>query len=223
MINRNNILIKQTEDGSHTLYNKELDETYHSTHGAIQEANHVFIMNGIEPILSKDISVLEVGFGTGLNVILTYNYAKKHNKNVRYTGLETFPLSKEIINQLNYSTEVPDFDLDVFSKIHQCVWNEENKINSLFLLNKINKPLQEFITTDKFDVIYYDAFGPRAQKEMWEKHLFEKLFGMLNSGGKLVTYCAMGQFKRDLKACGFTVESVPGPPGKREMTIGFKK
>jgi tRNA U34 5-methylaminomethyl-2-thiouridine-forming methyltransferase MnmC len=222
MIHNKNISIKQTEDGSHTLYNKELDETYHSTHGAIQEANHVFIINGIEAILAKEISVLEVGFGTGLNAILTYNYAKENNKKISYTGLETFPLSKEIITQLNYRYQVADFDLDVFSKMHKSIWNVENEIDLYFSLCKINKSLQEFIIEDKFDVIYYDAFGPRAQKEMWEKPLFEKLFEMLNSGGKLVTYCAMGQFKRDLKSCGFVVKSVPGPPGKREMTIGFK-
>jgi tRNA U34 5-methylaminomethyl-2-thiouridine-forming methyltransferase MnmC len=216
MIHNKNISIKQTEDGSHTLYNKELDETYHSTHGAIQEANHVFIMNGIEPILSKEISVLEVGFGTGLNAILTYNYAKENNKKIFYTGLETFPLSKEIINQLNYRYEVADFDLDIFSKMHKSIWNVENEIDLYFSLNKINKSLQEFLIEDKYDVIYYDAFGPRAQKEMWEKPLFEKLFEMLNTGGKLVTYCAMGQFKRDLKSCGFVVESVPGLQGKEK-------
>ncbi|MFT4695045.1 MAG: tRNA U34 5-methylaminomethyl-2-thiouridine-forming methyltransferase MnmC [Urechidicola sp.] len=222
MIHNNNISIKQTEDGSHTLYNKELDETYHSSHGAIQEAIHVFIKNGIDSIFSKEISVLEVGFGTGLNAILTHDYAKRDNKKISYTGLESFPLPKEIINKLNYRSEIPDFDLAIFNKMHKSIWNQNNIIDSHFGLNKINETLQEFITEDKYDIIYYDAFGPRAQKEMWEKYLFEKLFKMLNIGGKFVTYCAMGQFKRDLKSCGFVVECVPGPPGKREMTIGFK-
>lgn len=214
--------IQLTKDGSHTLYNQELNETYHSSHGSIQEANHVFIKNGIESIEKFEISVLEVGFGTGLNAILTYDYAKCNNKKITYFGLESFPLSKEIITQLNYKDEIPGFDLAVFSKMHKSTWNIENEIDSYFSLNKIHETLQKFTTKDKFDVIYYDAFGPRAQKEMWEKSLFEKLFAMLNEGGKLVTYCAMGQFKRDLKSCGYTVICVPGPPGKREMTIGYK-
>ncbi|MDB4088575.1 tRNA (5-methylaminomethyl-2-thiouridine)(34)-methyltransferase MnmD [Flavobacteriales bacterium] len=218
-----NIHIKLTEDGSHTLYNEKMNETYHSTHGAIQEANHVFILNGIRAVLNKDISILEVGFGTGLNAYLTYDFALKNNMNILYTGLETFPLSKEIINQLNYKSEIPNFDLEVFSEIHKSKWNIKNKIKSNFILNKVHVSLQDFTSNDKFDIIYYDAFGPRAQKEMWEKSLFEKLFKMLNIGGKLVTYCAMGQFKRDLKSCGFIVESVTGPPGKREMTIAYKK
>ena len=173
-----NIHIKLTEDGSHTLYNEKMNETYHSTHGAIQEANHVFILNGIRAVLNKDISILEVGFGTGLNAYLTYDFALKNNMNILYTGLETFPLSKEIINQLNYKSEIPNFDLEVFSEIHKSKWNIKNKIKSNFILNKVHVSLQDFTSNDKFDIIYYDALGPRAQKEMWEKSLFEKLFKM---------------------------------------------
>lgn len=217
-----NILIKETSDGSHTLYNKELDETYHSTHGAIQEAIHVFIQNGIRLIDKTNISILEVGFGTGLNAILTFNYSKKNNKKVSYVGLESYPLGKDIITQLNYKDEIPNFDLSIFSKIHKSEWNTEQEIEDNFSLLKDTHTLQEFKTERKFDIIYYDAFGPRAQKEMWEKNLFEKLFSYLNQDGILVTYCAMGQFKRDLKDCGFIVKCVPGPPGKREMTIAYK-
>ena len=219
----NNIIVQKTEDGSHTLYNQELDETYHSKHGAIQEANHVFILNGIQGLDAKEVSILEVGFGTGLNAILTYAFAKKNRVQIDYTGIESSPLSEDIIDQLNYKNEIKDFDLAIFNTMHSCNWNTNCKIDSHFSLIKSNIALQEYDTSKKFDVIYYDAFGPRAQKEMWEKSLFQKLYDMLNIGGKLVTYCAMGQFKRDLKFCGFVVNSVPGPPGKREMTVAYKK
>ncbi len=216
------ISLKETEDGSHTLYNETLDETYHSTHGAIQEARHVFIKNGLESCLLKEVSILEVGFGTGLNSILTCEYANKNEIAVNYTGLESFPLPMEIINQLNYKNEIVNFELEKFNAIHKSSWNEFNRIDPFFSVLKCDKKLQDFSTINKFDIIYYDAFGPRAQSEMWEKELFEKLYSFLNFNGKLVTYCAMGQFKRDLKSCGFVVESVPGPPGKREMTIAHK-
>lgn len=217
------ISIIKTKDGSHTLYNSVLDETYHSTHGSIQEANHVFIKNGIKQVNKHDLSVLEIGFGTGLNAILTYDYAKNNNIYIKYHCLETFPLSLDVINELNYKNEISEFDLSVFNKLHSSQWNNVIEINNIIQLNKYNISLQEYTSDNKFDVIYYDAFGPRAQKEMWEKPLFMKLFNMLKSGGRLVTYCAMGQFKRDLKACGYEVFSVEGPPGKREMTIAVKK
>ncbi|MGB1040542.1 MAG: tRNA (5-methylaminomethyl-2-thiouridine)(34)-methyltransferase MnmD [Flavobacteriales bacterium] len=214
--------IQSTKDGSHTLYIEELDETYHSTHGAIQEARHVFIENGIKLIYKSTVSVLEVGFGTGLNAILTQSYAENNQITVAYSGLETVPLNIDIIGKLNYVQELQNIQTDIFNDIHQVDWNSYQNISKHFKLNKIKSSIQEYEAKEKFDVIYYDAFGPRAQIEMWDIAIFEKLYGFLNTDGILVTYCAMGQFKRDLKTCGFEVKSVPGPPGKREMTIAIK-
>lgn len=215
--------IKITKDGSHTLYLEELDETYHSTHGAIQEAQHVFIENGIKFIEKLQIDVLEVGFGTGLNAILTQSYAENNKKNITYSSLETIPLNMEVISKLNYTKELQELDSKTFNYIHQVDWNSWQDISKYFKLNKIESSVQKYDTNQNFDIIYYDAFGPRAQIDMWHISIFEKLYKLLNQDGILVTYCAMGQFKRDLRTCGFEVKSVPGPPGKREMTIGIKK
>ncbi len=215
--------IKTTKDGSHTLFLEGMNETYHSTNGAIQEANHVFIKNGIKLIHKTEISVLEVGFGTGLNAILTCNYANENSILTNYVGLETVPLKIDLINKLNYLSENKELSKTDFVSIHNCEWEEPNLINDTFILTKMNIEVQNFKSQLKFDVVYYDAFGPRAQSEMWDKLIFKSLFNLINSGGKLVTYCAMGQFKRDLKEVGFSVECVPGPPGKREMTIAHKE
>ena len=217
------ILIQETKDGSHTLYNESLDETYHSTHGAVQEANHVFIDNGIKLIDKSDINILEVGFGTGLNAILTNNYAKENSVVINYIGLETIPLGMDLINKLNYLSENKYLSEDEFMNIHKCDWEIPSQINDSFSITKKNIKIQNFQSEHNFDLVYYDAFGPRAQIEMWDRSIFENLFSLINHGGKLVTYCAMGQFKRDLKSVGFIVECVPGPPGKREMTIASKK
>jgi tRNA U34 5-methylaminomethyl-2-thiouridine-forming methyltransferase MnmC len=220
---KENMLIQKTKDGSTTLFLPEMNETYHSTHGAIQEAKHVFIENGIRLINKTEISVLEVGFGTGLNAILTSEFSKNERKKVNYVGLETIPLEMGLINQLNYLTEKSDLSEKDFISIHESNWEEQILINLNFTIEKKQVEVQNFICFKQFDVIYYDAFGPKAQIEMWDKSIFDKLHVMLNVGGILVTYCAMGQFKRDLKAIGFEVKSVPGPPGKREMTIALKK
>ena len=216
--------LKKTEDGSHTIYIESIDETYHSIHGAIQEANHVFIKNGINLINLNKINILEVGFGTGLNAILTLEFALNNQININYTGIETNPLSKKLINKLNYINLISNPILEIpFNKLHACKWEVENKITPNFNLKKININVFQFKSNNKFDLIYYDAFGPNSQPEMWTKEIFQNLFQILNNDGIFVTYCAKGQVKRDLKSTGFIVNSVPGPPGKREMTIAFKK
>lgn len=215
--------IQITKDGSSTLFIPSMDETYHSTHGAIQEAKHVFIENGIQRILKKEIKVLEVGLGTGLNAILTYAFGKRSEKQIHYVGLETRPLESSIITELNYSKQSKEVEQEVLNEIHQCAWNEWVKLSESFTLKKIETKVQAYTGAEQFDVIYYDAFGPRAQSEMWLISIFELLYDQLVEDGLLVTYCAMGQFKRDLKACGFEVISLPGPPGKREMTLAIKK
>ena len=222
MENNLEISVKQTKDGSTTLFLPSIKETYHSSHGAIQEANHVFIKNGLCEIYNSEVSVLEVGFGTGLNALLSSCYARENNTTIRYTGLETVPLPHDVISELNYLEREPALSQEDFKLLHESSWEEENAIHPYFYLTKVNRKVQEYSSSQRFDVIFYDAFGPRAQKEMWNKDIFENLYSQLKEGGRLVTYCAMGQFKRDLKAVGFEVRNVPGPPGKREMTIGVK-
>ena len=224
-MNPNDIEVRITADGSTTLYRKDIDETYHSHHGALQEARHVFIQEGLEQkqSLSK-IKILEIGLGTGLNALLTYLYAADHDLQIEYHGLEAFPLPEAILNQVNYSKVISDPRVETaFQELHSAPWNMKFQWMERIEMLKIIGELQEYSSEELFfDVIYFDAFGPRAQEEMWDIQLLEKLYKSMKKGGILVTYCAKGSFKRDLKAIGFTVESIPGPPGKREMTRAIK-
>jgi len=214
--------LRLTADGSPTLYVPELDETYHSMHGSIQEARHVFIENGLRFVAteSKQVNILEVGFGTGLNALLTALYAKENAIRVNYVGLEAFPVEEAIWKEINYLTDAEARTL--YTKIMAHPFGETISIELNFSLFKEAKLIQDWVANETFDLIYYDAFGPRAQAEMWELPIFEKLYSLLNVGGALVTYCAQGQFKRHLKSLGMRVENLPGPPGKREMTRGTK-
>lgn len=215
--------VQLTEDGSSTIYIPEMDETYHSTHGAIQEANHVFLKYGIETLNQSPIAVFEMGFGTGLNALLTSEFANSNQVEVLYKGIEAFPVEEELIKSLNYVEEIGGNSQGNFELIHSIDWNIEQQINTFFALTKIHAKIEDFVpVTNSIDIVYYDAFGPRAQGEMWQKCILEKMYKMLKPNGVFVTYCAMGQFKRNLKAIGFTVEGKPGPPGKREMTVGIK-
>lgn len=215
-----------TKDGSPTLYRPDIDENYHSTHGAVQEAKHVFINNGLNNFLTKsNLAILEVGFGCGLNALLTCLEAHfSKTLSIKYYGLESFPLSMEENKKMDFSVQINDSNYSkIYSKIIEANWNNPVKITSNFQLHKIKSTLQKFdFSSFSFDLIYYDAFGPRAQSEMWEKSIFQPLYNILNPNGMLVTYCAQGQFKRNLKEIGFSVESKPGPPGKREMTVAKK-
>lgn len=222
-----------TADGSHSLYVKDLDEHYHSIHGAIQEAQHVFIKTGIQHLVSQNyttINILEVGFGTGLNTLLSYLETEKLNVTINYTSLEAFPLSSEILNQLNYVDliskieNIKESDLkEKFKSIHKTDWENKTELSKKFNLLKIKNTLQEIKFTSTFDLIFFDAFGPRVQPEMWTEELFAKIYNATNKNGCLVTYCAKGEVKRTLKKVGFTVETLPGPPRKREMVRGTKQ
>lgn len=214
--------IRLTADGSPTLYVPELDETYHSRHGSVQEALHVFIANGLKPLAlkNKSIQILEVGFGTGLNAFLSAQFAHEHQSSVQYTGIEAFPVEEAIWRQLSYFQK-PE-EKAIYYELMAASWEEPLALNANFTLTKVKNSIQDWQPKALFDLIYFDAFGPRAQAEMWNKAIFEKLFTALNKGGVLVTYCAQGQFRRDLKAIGFEVLSLPGPPGKREMTRAYK-
>jgi tRNA U34 5-methylaminomethyl-2-thiouridine-forming methyltransferase MnmC len=219
-------ILKITGDGSPTIYLPELDEHYHSVHGAVQEAKHVFIKNGLSEFKHKQsIQILEIGFGTGLNALLTcLQSINNPNLQINYKGIESDPLSLNELNSIDYSHQIDnELTAEIYSKIIICEWEEETSLLNNFRLTKINTRLQEMDELpNHHDLIYYDAFGPRAQEEMWDVSCFYPLYNSLKSGGLLVTYCAQGQFKRNLKQIGFRVEARPGPPGKREMTLAWK-
>lgn len=214
--------LRLTADGSPTLYVPELDETYHSMHGSVQEAHHVFIQNGLAHMsaVSKQLNILEIGFGTGLNALLTAQFAKENALSVKYVGLEAYPVEEEIWKEINY---LDDAELKAFyTQLMALPFGETHAFDTHFTLSKATFHIQKWTSSEKFDLIYYDAFGPKAQPEMWAPAIFEKLFQLMKPGAALVTYCAQGQFKRDLKHLGLKVEGLPGPPGKREMTRAFK-
>jgi tRNA U34 5-methylaminomethyl-2-thiouridine-forming methyltransferase MnmC len=210
--------IAQTADGSTTIFIPEMDENYHSHHGAIQEAEHVFIQMGLEHLRKKTVRIFELGFGTGLNALLTYKRSKELGTTIEYVGLEAFPVEPELVSELNYTNQIgAEYD-GVFAEMHEQPWNQVNTMDH-FQLTKVDQKIQDFdIEGKEFDLIFFDAFGPRAQDEMWHLPVLEKMSEMLTNGGVLVTYCAQGQFKRYLKSLGFEIERLPGPPGKREMT-----
>ncbi len=218
--------IRQTKDGSNTLYVPTLNEHYHSVHGALQESKHVFIKHGLEHVLEakKDIKLLEVGFGTGLNAILTFPYALSQAAFIQYDTLEKFPLGPEVVDKLHFDKFILNPELhDTFLQMHACPWDEPVSFTPYFTLQKIHEALEEFYPPDAYyDLIYFDAFAPDKQPELWDEAMFAKLYKASRPGGILVTYCAKGSFKRSLKAAGFEVEALPGPPGKREMTRGVK-
>lgn len=212
-----------TDDGSTTIYLPEMDEHYHSTHGAIQEARHVFIESGLNVIDKKDIHVFEMGFGTGLNAILSYEFAQKLNKKIIFHGIEAYPVEHELVQSLNYKDLLESNLHEVFDKMHSIEWNRDERITDSFTLMKIHSKIEDYdLLAEKYDIIFFDAFGPRAQKAMWTNEILSKMEAGLQKGGILVTYCAQGQFKRNLKELGFRTERLPGPPGKREMTRAWK-
>lgn len=211
-----------TSDGSHSLRNNRLNETYHSIHGAVQESMHVFIKHGLqyyyEQHQSKEISILEVGFGTGLNALLTLQYAIHNNLRIKYTTLEPFPLPEEVWLKLNYG--VQKNDEEYFRALHTTEWDREASLSPEFTLLKRKVTLQDADLKEVYDVIYFDAFAPAIQPELWVYAALEKVAKVLQPEGVFVTYSARGQLKRDLKALGLTVETLAGPPGKNEMVRG---
>ena len=217
-----------TEDGSHSLKVSGLDEHYHSIYGALAESRHVFIDAGLRLLLSGNssvIRVLEIGFGTGLNALLTLVESIHSGKRIYYTSLDPYPLEEEIWRKLNY----PDlFEEEMaggwFNKMHQLAWNEEAAVCSGYYLSKMQCSLQNYDEdVRKFDLIYFDAFGPDVQPELWTEEIFEKIAEMTKQGGILVTYSAKGSVRRALQSAGFIVERIPGPSGKREMMRGVRR
>lgn len=217
--------IVKTSDGSHSLYLEDLDENYHSIHGALNEANHVFIKNGLEYLAKNksEISIFEMGFGTGLNALATQKFALQNNLIIAYTSVEKHPLDWELCKKLNYIKELKTKELNAFyESIHLSEWNSSVKVESNFISHKIQGEIESIELNEMYDLIYFDAFGPRAQSDMWTVDIFEKLYDALNENGVFVTYCAKGQVRRDLESIGFKMERLPGPPGKREMLRGKK-
>lgn len=212
-----------TSDGSHTLRNTELNETYHSVHGAVRESTHVFIRSGLDFFRTHNqrpfISVFEVGFGTGLNTLLTLQYALQNSVDVRYTTLETYPLSADVVAKLNYGAE----GRDEFDAIHNARWDEPISITPRFRLMKLNMSLHDVIAQEKYDVIFFDAFAASVQPDMWTINALNRVTSRLNENGVFVTYSAKGQLKRDLRELGLEVETLPGPPGKKEMVRAIKR
>lgn len=221
-----------TGDGSTTIHLPEWNEQYHSIHGAIQEANHVFIKHGlyyfcdfehISESQQAQISILEIGFGTGLNAFITLIEAEKLNLNIDYVGVEGFPVSMEEINKLNYPYELnANAKTKLFQDLHKADWDKQYTISNNFQLTKQHKQFHEIDETNAFNVIYFDAFGARVQPELWTESIFKKMFDALKPNGILVTYSAKGSVRRAMQSVGFTVEKLPGPPGKREMLRASK-
>ena len=217
--------IKVTGDGSKTLFIPEWNENYHSSHGAVQEAKHVFLKYGLgEKLNQEEVSIFEVGYATGLNAILTYEFAKDHSLKINYDSIEAYPVTIEEVEYLDYVSLFECLELkEVYKKMHDDAWNESMLISNNFQLKKIHDKLERYQLQDnQYDIVFFDAFGPRVQEGMWSKSHFENLYNSMKSEGVFVTYCAKGQVKRDLKAVGFEVETLPGPPGKREMTRAIK-
>ncbi len=217
--------IIDTQDGSHSILSEEFGVSYHSKYGAIQESMHVFIEAGLHPRMheTQQLDVLGIGFGTGLNALLTCIEADKQQVKIDYTAVEAYPLSLEIISQLNYTTELQLTSQDnFFDKIHDATWENRVAIHPYFSIEKNNMRFEEIDAENAFDVIFFDAFAPNSQPELWEAPMFQKMYKALRSNGILTTYCAKGVVKRTLKSVGFTIEALPGPPGKREMTRALK-
>jgi len=215
----------QTEDGSHSLYIPELNETYHSTHGALRESDYVFIKNGLDLVKdNNEITILEVGFGTGLNTFLTFLESEKNGLKIHYHTLEPYPLEESIVRSLNYPEKIASDKSSFFYDFHKYPFGEKVEVVPGFTFQKDLTKLEQLeLQPNYFDLVYFDAFAPSKQPELWSLENFEKIFSWLKEGGVLVSYCASGQFKRNLRSAGFLVETLPGPPGKKEMTRGKKK
>ncbi len=218
------------KDGSKTLFNKSLNETYHSIYGALQESQHVFIEAGFnflyqqissEP--NRKISILDIGFGTGLNALLSYLEAERKGVQVDFYGIEMYPLPFVLINELNYQKTFTPEQQFAFRNMHESIWNEPILISRYFTLSKLENSILSFEPEPIYNLIYFDAFGPEKQPEMWTENVFKKMFDCLLPNGILVTYSAKGDVKRNLRAAGFEVCRLEGPPMKRHILRALRR
>lgn len=217
-----------TEDGSHSIFSERFQSTYHSSHGAIQESEHVFIKHGLDYYYNKtnhdQISILEYGFGTGLNALLSLKYAIDNNININYFGIEAYPLKSTEYTQLNYIDEIKLPELHKhFQMMHDSEDNSNLNIHPKFIFSKKKQDFEEFESKTKYDIVYFDAFSPDIQSHLWERPFLDKVIDNLKPNGILITYGAKGTFKRALKSLGLKIENPPGPPGKREITRAIKQ
>lgn len=210
-----------TKDGSQTVLNEDLGSTYHSRHGALTESKHVFIDKGLRKLLDgqvTDITLLEMGFGTGLNALLTLKLAQEHNSSVNYHGLELYPVPETVWKEYELLEELKSNRYE-FEAMHKSSWNCSTSISDNFQFTKHQVSLLDFESKEKFNLVYFDAFEPETQPELWTEGVFRKLFGMMKDEGVLTTYCCKGYVRRNMIAAGFVVKKVLGPPGKREMIV----
>jgi len=214
-------IIQTTADGSHTLYVQDIDETYHSVYGAIRESDFVFVEQGLSVCRKDLVQVLEIGFGTGLNALLTALEAGRTKRKIHYTTVERYPVPIQDALTLNYPDLLENSNA-LFDKIHRAPWETNVEINPFFVLHKINADFTTCALSGMYDVIYFDAFSPEKQPEMWCEDGFAKVIKHCNRDAVLTTYCAKGTVRRVLQKVGFMVERLPGPPGKREILRGLK-
>lgn len=215
----------KTADGSLTIHLPLWDEQYHSKHGAIQESKHVFIKTGLHHFCElhdvEELAILEIGFGTGLNALLTSQEAEILNRSILYDGVEAYPISLQQVQGLNYP-EMLGITETSFLKLHSVSWETPQEITPSFTLHKKQKLFKDITAIDAYHLIYFDAFGARVQPELWTQEVFKTMYTALKQDGVLVTYAAKGSVRRAMQAVGFTVERLPGPPGKREMLRATK-
>ena len=211
-------VVVHTADGSTSIHLPDWNESYHSKHGAIQEAQHVFIKNGLDLFQNQTISILEIGFGTGLNAFITLLESPKRQLTVHYTGVEAYPVTLPEVQAMNYVAELHAQDqAHLFDEMHSCIWEHEIDLTPTFSICKRQQRIQDIQDVQQFDLIYFDAFGYRVQPELWSDAIFHNMYASLKPIGVLVTYAATGAVRRSMLAAGFTVEKLAGPPGKREM------
>ncbi|MGK7397017.1 MAG: tRNA (5-methylaminomethyl-2-thiouridine)(34)-methyltransferase MnmD [Candidatus Cyclobacteriaceae bacterium M3_2C_046] len=221
-----NLKLILTRDGSHTLLNTTLNETYHSLHGAVQESKHVFIKHGLQYLHERQpkrrLNLLEIGFGTGLNTWLTLLWQINYKIPVNYIALEPHPLNIDLVKQLNYPESSSQSDIFLFEAIHAAGWGKPVEIEPGFTLTKLRDSLEKIDLQSEFNLVFFDAFAPSKQPDIWNLKNLKKIHEHLEKPGILVTYCSQGQFKRDLKGLGFSLEVLPGPPGKKEMVRAIR-
>jgi tRNA U34 5-methylaminomethyl-2-thiouridine-forming methyltransferase MnmC len=216
-------VVVHTADGSTSIHLPDWNESYHSKHGAIQEAQHVFIKNGLDLFQDQNLSILEIGFGTGLNAFITLLESPKRELIIQYTGVEAYPVLAEEWQHMNYVAELQaDEQAPLFELIHNSDWEQEIAITPTFSLCKRQQRIQDIADQNQFDLIYFDAFGYRVQPELWSDEIFRNMYAALKPNGVLVTYAATGAVRRSMLAAGFSVEKLAGPPGKREMLRATK-
>jgi len=213
--------IKSTPDGSYTIYNSELNENYHSEFGAQTESNYVYIKQGLSIIQKKVIHVFEMGFGTGLNAYLAWTYAQEYNKIVHFISIEKFPVSVDFLPVPSFIDNRMD-SVTAWNNIQQAAWNSTRNVDNSFILTKLNVDIADFEHYSTYDIIFYDAFAPSVQPELWTPVIFKALHSRLNPEGILVTYSSAGIVKRALISAGFTLQRLPGPPGKKHMLRAIK-